>query len=73
MRTVLVIDDEGATLTMFKLFHHQEEGREMGLGLSITNGIVVDYGGLIEVISKEGKGTEFILSFPEAAGQAGNS
>lgn len=54
-------------------FTTKEMGEGMGLGLSITNGIVEDYGGVIEVFSREGKGTEFVLSFPEAAGQAGTA
>jgi polar amino acid transport system substrate-binding protein len=36
----------------------------IGLGLSITYGIVKDHGGKIEVESKKGEGTTFILKFP---------
>jgi PAS domain S-box-containing protein len=39
-----------------------------GLGLSITSRIVEDHGGTIEVRSKPGEGTEFILGFPAAQG-----
>jgi signal transduction histidine kinase len=42
-------------------------GEGMGLGLSISYGIVEDYGGQIQVKSAEGKGTTFILSFPTVA------
>jgi signal transduction histidine kinase len=38
----------------------------MGLGLSISFGIVEDYGGKIEVQSAEGQGTTFTLKFPVA-------
>ena len=33
-------------------------------GLSITSGIVEDYGGKIHIDSQEGQGTTFYLSFP---------
>jgi signal transduction histidine kinase len=39
----------------------------MGLGLSITSGIVEDYGGEISIESMKFEGTQFILSFPAAA------
>jgi signal transduction histidine kinase len=45
-------------------FTTKKMGEGMGLGLSITNGIVEDYGGEINIESREGHGTTFILSFP---------
>ena len=39
-------------------------GEGMGLGLSITYGIVEDYGGRIDIDSTDGQGTTFRLSFP---------
>ena len=42
----------------------QEVGKGMGLGLSITYGIVRDYDGTIQVESSEEGGTTFKLTFP---------
>jgi PAS domain S-box-containing protein len=39
-----------------------------GLGLSITHRIVEEHGGTIEVHSRPGGGTEFVLSFPLVTG-----
>ncbi len=39
-------------------------GQGTGLGLSISYGIVKKHGGEIDVISEQGKGTEFIVSLP---------
>lgn len=47
-------------------FTTKKMGEGMGLGLSITNGIVEDYGGKINIKSLEGQGTTFELSFPAA-------
>jgi signal transduction histidine kinase len=42
-------------------------GKGTGLGLSISFGIVRDYDGVIEVESKEGRGTKFTIRFPAVA------
>ena len=47
-------------------FTTKKMGEGMGLGLSITSGIVEDYGGKITIESSEGQGTSFQLSFPAA-------
>ncbi|MGD2036294.1 MAG: ATP-binding protein [Desulfobacterales bacterium] len=42
-------------------------GKGTGLGVSISYGIVKDYKGDIELESEVGKGTTFIIKFPQAA------
>jgi two-component system NtrC family sensor kinase len=48
-------------------FTTKKMGEGMGLGLSITNGIIEDYGGKIQIDSQQGQGTTFNLSFPAVA------
>lgn len=47
-------------------------GRETALGLAITQGMVVDHGGTIEVEGDEGSGSCFIVRFPAYRGEAVN-
>lgn len=45
-------------------FTTKEQGEGVGLGLSITQQLVKNHKGNIEVKSEVGKGTEFLISFP---------
>ncbi|HEY9124799.1 MAG TPA: PAS domain S-box protein [Bacteroidales bacterium] len=45
-------------------FTTKEAGKGTGLGLSITYGIIQQHHGHIEVNSKQGQGTEFIITIP---------
>jgi len=44
-------------------FTTKPTGRGTGLGLSLSYDIIVAHGGQIDVHSKEGEGTEFIIRF----------
>jgi C4-dicarboxylate-specific signal transduction histidine kinase len=70
-RVTVTVSDTGTGISqvikerIFEAFFTTKQmGEGMGLGLSITNGIVKDYGGEIHVESEEGVGTTFKLTFP---------
>ena len=70
-RVVVSVSDTGIGIDpavkdqIFEAFFTTKKmGEGMGLGLSITNGIVEDYGGKIHIESVEDQGTTFHLSFP---------
>jgi PAS domain S-box-containing protein len=70
-RVAVTVSDTGCGISPQNLqkifepfFTTKTTGHGMGLGLSISYGIVKDYGGDIEVGSEPGEGTTFKLSFP---------
>ena len=50
-------------------FTTKDAGKGTGLGLSISYRIVHDLGGRIKVVSQEGEGARFIITFPVATGR----
>ena len=72
-RVSLSVSDTGIGISAIHLgrifepfFSTKAAGQGKGLGLSISNQIVRDYGGRIEVESKELQGTTFTVIFPGA-------
>ena len=72
-RVVAEVEDDGIGISdavrdkIFEpFFSTKESSIDMGLGLAITYGIVKDYGGDIQLTSREGMGTTFKLSFDAA-------
>jgi C4-dicarboxylate-specific signal transduction histidine kinase len=72
-KTILSISDTGIGIAAANLgriyepfFSTKAAGQGKGLGLSISNQIVRDYGGRIGVESKEHQGTTFTVIFPSA-------
>jgi PAS domain S-box-containing protein len=70
-RVTLMVSDNGIGIAKAALekvfepfFTTKEVGSGMGLGLSISYGIVKDYNGEIDIQSAEGKGTTVRLTFP---------
>ena len=69
----IIIKDNGKGMTpevkkhIFEpFFTTKEVGKGIGLGLSISFGIIEQHNGNIDVISEPGKGTEFIISLPRS-------
>ena len=70
-RVTLTVSDNGIGIAQAVLekvfepfFTTKEVGSGMGLGLSISYGIVKDYNGEIDIQSKEGLGTTVKMAFP---------
>ena len=68
-RVALIVTDTGhgiAPETIPRIFDpfFSTKSSGTGLGLSITDGIVRDHGGTIDVESRPGGGTRFVLTFP---------
>nr|MBF0222330.1 DUF3365 domain-containing protein [Desulfobulbaceae bacterium] len=72
----LVVSDTGSGIgpdVIDKIFNPyfttKEQGKGTGMGLAISHGIIVSYGGGITVESKLGEGTTFHVYFPVVAEQ----
>lgn len=70
-RVMVEIEDTGPGIPAYfrdrifePFFSTKAEGKGNGLGLAISNQIIKDYGGRIEVESREGSGTTVRLVFP---------
>lgn len=58
------IPDDVLSKIFDPFFTTKDVGKGTGLGLSISYGIITQHKGRIDVLSKEGKGTEFIICIP---------
>ena len=69
-RVEFAVEDEGNGIPqdiqsrMFEPFFSTKEGKTDGLGLAVCLGIVEQHGGVIEVESEVGKGTQFRVVLP---------
>lgn len=79
-KVVLEVRDTGIGIPedikdrIFEPFYTTKDvGKGTGLGLSISYGIVKECGGEIQVVSKPGEGTTFVLEFPVRRDSSENS
>ena len=70
-KVVVTVRDNGVGMSeevknkLFEpFFTTKKVGKGTGLGVSISYGIIKDYEGTIEIQSKKGGGTAFVLTFP---------
>ena len=73
-RVVMTVHDNGDGMDdetrehLFEPFYTTKDvGRGTGLGLSIVYGILQEHGAAVEVSSRIGEGTEFVIRWPAAA------
>ncbi len=74
-RVIVVVEDNGAGIATEHLPHvftpfftTKGEGKGTGLGLSIVKNILDNHGAEVEVFSRPGGGTRFVLTFPRVDG-----
>jgi len=76
--TVINISDDGIGMdddtieNLFKLFFSSKGGKGTGFGLFISDNIIKQHGGTINVNSAKGKGSVFTIKIPEPNQKAGN-
>ncbi len=69
---VIEIQDDGIGMdsktmeNLFKLFFSSKGGKGTGFGLYISNSIIRQHGGTINVDSAKGKGSRFVVRIPES-------
>jgi two-component system NtrC family sensor kinase len=70
-RAILEVEDTGPGIpralqakVFDPFFTTKPPGQGTGLGLAICYGIVADHGGALDLLSKEGEGTRFLVSLP---------
>ena len=64
------MDDETAHRIFEPFYTTKPVGEDTGLGLSVVHGIVTGHGGTIDVRSKPGAGSEFIVCLPSCDANA---
>ena len=57
--------DEDTKIKVFQSFFSTKGSKGTGLGLMITKKIIDEHGGIIELESKRGEGTKFMIRIPE--------
>jgi signal transduction histidine kinase len=58
------INEEALDNIFDPFFTTKEVGKGTGLGLAVSYGIIQDFGGNIEVISRKGEGSTFNITLP---------
>jgi signal transduction histidine kinase len=62
--TGIGIDPEDAQHIFEPFYTSKRDGKGVGLGLAVVYGIVSRHGGTIEVRSRQGEGTVFVIHLP---------